>query len=61
MGISLKDAKTFVTLDGGERLDYLFDVISFLRQENNAHCAKDPLLGKTAANWQVFKYYDVPS
>ncbi|MCJ1421053.1 hypothetical protein MMC32_007415 [Xylographa parallela] len=51
MGISLKDAKTFVTLDGGERLDYLFDVISFLRQENNAHCAKDPLLGKTAANW----------
>ncbi|MCJ1439456.1 hypothetical protein MMC27_008850 [Xylographa pallens] len=51
IGLSLKDAKTLVTLDGGERLDYLFDVISFLRQDSNMRCAQNPLLSKTAANW----------
>ncbi|MCJ1286150.1 hypothetical protein MMC26_005495, partial [Xylographa opegraphella] len=53
MRISLKDAKTLVALDDGERLDYLLDLIVFLRQGGNASCAQDPELGKTAANWVI--------
>ena len=60
-GLSVKDAKTLVTLDGGERMDYLFDVISFLRRGSYAPWTRDLQLGRTAANWQVCKCYDVLS
>ncbi|MCJ1402885.1 hypothetical protein MMC11_006106 [Xylographa trunciseda] len=53
VGLSPKDAKTLVALDGGERLDYLFDVIAFLQQNSDGCYAQESKLGKTAANWVI--------
>lgn len=46
-GLSLKDAKTIVSLDGGDRLEFLEETISLLRSLD-----QEPLkVAKTAGNW----------
>ena len=47
--LTMKDAKSLVSLDNGERLDYFDSVRTMWVSENNA-----PHLHKTAANWCVF-------
>ena len=46
-GITLKDAKTLVTLDGGCRLDYLNSVIENLGDETDGVENS----GRLASNW----------
>lgn len=59
--ITLKDAKTIVALDDGERLDYFHEVTARLRHSmgdsNSTHDSDNTLMyrkmAKTAANWSV--------
>ena len=50
-GLSTKDAKTLVPLDGGNRLDYFYTVISQLVNDNDDSGDKRAELGRVAANW----------
>ena len=50
----MKDAKSLVSLDNGERLDY-FDAVRTIWALGN----KDPRLHKTVGNWYVFDNYDL--
>ena len=45
----MKDAKSLMSLDNGERLDY-FDTVRTMWASKNT----DPRLHKTVANWYVF-------
>ncbi len=45
----MKDAKSLVSLDNGERLDYFDSVRTMWVSENNV-----PHLHRTVANWCVF-------
>lgn len=45
----MKDAKSLVSLDSGERLDYFDTVRTMWASENN-----DPRLHKIVGNWYVF-------
>ena len=47
--LTLKDAKSLVSLDNGERLDYFDTVRTMWASENN-----DPRLHKIIGNWYVF-------
>ncbi|KAF2760073.1 hypothetical protein EJ05DRAFT_536258 [Pseudovirgaria hyperparasitica] len=51
-GVTVKDAKTLLALDDGERLDYYFDVVHILQEtlESEAAGVKGKV-GKMAANW----------
>lgn len=59
--ITLKDAKTIVALDDGERLDYFHNVMACLRDSMGDSNATDDFdktpmyrkMAKTAANWSV--------
>ncbi|MCJ1444845.1 MAG: hypothetical protein MMC23_005348 [Stictis urceolatum] len=53
-GLSMKDAKTLIALDGGLRLDYFQDVVSQCqRLEGSSKNLK--LLRKAAANWTLME------
>lgn len=47
--LTMKDAKSLVSLDNGERLDYFDTVRTMWASENN-----DPRLHKIVGNWYVF-------
>ena len=50
-GLSMKDAKTLVSLDDGERLDY-FDKVRLLCHEDNIGSnGQTQPFDKTVANW----------
>lgn len=50
-GLTMKDAKTLISLDDGDRLEYFLEVVSQLRAEfpNDADILAK--IGKTANNW----------
>lgn len=51
VGLTLKDAKTLVSIDDGERLDY-FDHVTFIgRAHVLSSVNQRPDLEKVAANW----------
>ena len=50
----MKDAKSLVSLDNGERLDYFDTVRTMWASENN-----DPRLHKIVGNWYVFDNSDL--
>lgn len=52
-GLTVKDAKTLVGLDTGDRLDYYFDVVEILNQRTTAEERVSMKLGKAAGNWYV--------
>ncbi|KAL1616548.1 hypothetical protein SLS54_008283 [Diplodia seriata] len=52
-GLSMKDAKTLVGLDTGDRLDYYFDVVEELNRQTTADEQASLKLGKAAGNWYV--------
>ncbi|KAL1634815.1 hypothetical protein SLS58_010558 [Diplodia intermedia] len=52
-GLSMKDAKTLVGLDTGDRLDYYFDVVEKLNRQTTAEEQASLKLGKAAGNWYV--------
>lgn len=52
-GLTIKDAKTLVGLDTGDRLDYYFDVVEILNQKTTAEEQSSMKLGKAAGNWCV--------
>lgn len=52
-GLTVKDAKTLVGLDTGDRLDYYFDVVEILNQQTAAEERASMKLGKAAGNWYV--------
>lgn len=47
--LTMKDAKSLVSLDNGERLDYFDTVRTMWASKNN-----DPRLHKIVGNWYVF-------
>lgn len=50
-GLTMKDAKTLLSADDGDRLDYYFEALDYMRAQLDP---KDPLwqkAGKIAANW----------
>lgn len=49
----MKDAKSLVSLDNGERLDYFDTVRTLWVLENNAPISA-PRLDKIVGNWYVF-------
>ncbi|EKG22428.1 Aspartyl/glutamyl-tRNA amidotransferase subunit B-related protein [Macrophomina phaseolina MS6] len=54
-GLSVKDAKTLVGLDTGDRLDYYFDVVELLHQQTTAEERASMKLGKAAGNWVLME------
>lgn len=48
-GLSVKDAKTLLELDDGERLEYYFDVVKHLRRHEDGQLPKDA--GRVSGNW----------
>lgn len=52
-GLTIKDAKTLVGLDTGDRLDYYFDVVEILNQQTTPEEQASMKLGKAAGNWYV--------
>lgn len=57
-GVSMKDAKTMIALEDGERLDYYLDVLTELRARLSSSGRgkdgkSDKMLGKTVANWVI--------
>ncbi|MCJ1246637.1 hypothetical protein MMC30_003846 [Trapelia coarctata] len=51
-GLSVKDAKTLMGLDDGDRLDYFYTVFACLKAQGD-HLKDYRELGKTAANWTL--------
>ncbi|MCJ1477117.1 hypothetical protein MMC13_005788 [Lambiella insularis] len=55
--LSVKDARTLIALDEGERLDYFYAVVSLVQQNThksgNQDHQQDKRIGKVAANWIV--------
>ncbi len=50
-GLSVKDAKTLVGLDDGDRLDYFYTVIDYLKAMVDGDLEDYWDLEKMAANW----------
>ena len=50
-GLSVKDGKTLIGLDDGDRLDYFYAVIACLKAEGDDHLNDHTDFGKMAANW----------
>ena len=50
-GLSMKDAKTMVALDGGLRLDYFMEVMGVMKALGSA--ASTHRDGRTVSNWYV--------
>lgn len=54
-GVSLKDAKTLVDLDDGDRLDYYLEVVDLVQQSVKEHgessVAEPAKIGRMVANW----------
>ena len=50
-GLSLKDAKTFVSLDDGERLEYMEETVDLLMHRLGQTQNEEAVIGKMAANW----------
>lgn len=57
MGLTLKDAKTLVTLDDGARLDYFDEILDEMNKVEMVHQEKH--YAKTVANWFVFPGFPV--
>lgn len=49
MGLTLKDAKTLITLDDGARIDYFDEILDEMNKEEMVHQEKH--YAKTVANW----------
>ncbi|KAF4536181.1 Glutamyl-tRNA b subunit protein [Lasiodiplodia theobromae] len=54
-GLSMKDAKTLVGLDTGDRLDYYFDVVKILNEQTTPEEQASLKLGKAAGNWLLME------
>ncbi|OJD30537.1 mitochondrial cytochrome c oxidase assembly factor [Diplodia corticola] len=54
-GLSVKDAKTLVGLDAGDRLDYYLDVVEKLNQQMTAEERVSFKAGKAAGNWVLME------
>ncbi|GME39602.1 Glutamyl-tRNA b subunit protein [Neofusicoccum parvum] len=54
-GLTIKDAKTLVGLDTGDRLDYYFDVVEILNQQTTPEEQASMKLGKAAGNWVLME------
>ncbi|KAK7552559.1 Glutamyl-tRNA amidotransferase subunit B, mitochondrial [Phyllosticta citricarpa] len=54
-GLTIKDAKTLLAFDGGDRLDYYFDVVRQLHEQTTAEEQKTLKLGKVAGNWIIME------
>lgn len=50
-GLSLKDSKTLVGLDSGDRLDYFHEVMACLRSKGDGHTEDFEERGRATANW----------
>ncbi|KAF2808086.1 Asp-tRNAAsn/Glu-tRNAGln amidotransferase B subunit [Mytilinidion resinicola] len=50
-GLTMKDAKTMVALDDGERLDYYLDVVQLLHKDLENDTALQGSIGRVAGNW----------
>ena len=50
-GLSVKDAKTLVVLDDGDRLEYYMDVVALLRTALDSSHPEYGKVGKAAGNW----------
>jgi len=50
-GLSVKDAKTLVGLDDGDRLDYFYAIIDYLKNQGDGHLTDYREYGKMVANW----------
>ena len=51
-GLTIKDAKSLMSLDNGERLDYFDDVRTTWASQNPTQIST-PHLDKVVANWSV--------
>jgi aspartyl-tRNA(Asn)/glutamyl-tRNA(Gln) amidotransferase subunit B len=47
----MKDAKTMVALDDGERLDYYLDVVEMLHKDLESDPSLQGSIGRVAGNW----------
>ncbi|KAK7532944.1 Glutamyl-tRNA amidotransferase subunit B, mitochondrial [Phyllosticta citribraziliensis] len=54
-GLTIKDAKTLLAFDGGDRLDYYFDVVRQMREQTTAEEQKTLKLGRVAGNWIIME------
>ena len=50
-GLTIKDAKTLVALDDGDRLEYYLDVVEILGKEFSENSQSLERVGKIANNW----------
>lgn len=50
-GLSMKDAKTLVGLDNGDRLEFYFDAVERCRMEFNPGSPEWKRAANMAANW----------
>ncbi|KAF2640259.1 hypothetical protein P280DRAFT_428162 [Massarina eburnea CBS 473.64] len=53
--LTSKDASTLLLLDGGERLDYYYDVVEHLRATFSNDTDTQARLGKVAGNWVLME------
>lgn len=54
-GLTMKDAKTLISLDDGERLDYYMEVVALLIDRLGNEEALSMKAGKTASNWVLME------
>ena len=50
-GLTIKDAKTLVALDDGDRLEYYLDVVEILGKQFSENSQSLEKVGKIANNW----------
>ena len=50
-GLTMKDARTMVSLDNGDRLEFYLDVVNRCWAELDSNDAAYKRVGKVAANW----------
>ena len=50
-GLTIKDAKTLVALDDGDRLEYYLDVVEILGKEFSENSQSLEKVGKITNNW----------
>ena len=50
-GLSMKDARTLVSLDAGNRLDYFYTVVSQLVNEDESNSEEQAEIGRVVGNW----------
>ena len=56
-GLTIKDAKTLVALDDGDRLEYYLEVVDILGKQFSENSRSLEKVGKIASNWYVFSFF----